>query len=87
MRLVRSKGEVAAERRAQQRAATDDPLITRVEACAMLGVGRSTFYVGVLDGRFPRPIYLGPRCPRWRRSEVHAAIAAAPRTWQEAAAQ
>lgn len=62
--------------RAEARALTDDPLLTAEEAAAEAGVGLSTWWKHVKAGRFPAPTYPLPRCPRWRRSDVRAALAA-----------
>jgi hypothetical protein len=34
---------------------------------------------GLRSGTLPAPLYLNPRMPRWKRSELRAAIDAAPR--------
>lgn len=53
-----------------------DPLLTAAEGAAELNIAKSTFWDGVRDGRLPKPVYVARRCPRWRRSELLAAIAA-----------
>ncbi|MFZ1988149.1 MAG: AlpA family phage regulatory protein [Alphaproteobacteria bacterium] len=59
---------------------TDDMLDAKA-ACAFLGGSRpihvSTFYRGIAQGRFPRPIAIGPNVKRWRRAELAAVIEAA----------
>lgn len=45
-------------------------LWTSEECYSFLNIGRSSWYAGVAEGRFPKPIYLGPRMSRWRRSDV-----------------
>jgi prophage regulatory protein len=35
-------------------------------------VSRSTWWQGVKDGRFPKPIYLGPRVPVWSWEQISA---------------
>lgn len=62
--------------RAEARALTADPLLTAEEAAAEAGVALSTWWKWVKLGRFPAPSYPLPRCPRWRRSDVRAALAA-----------
>lgn len=37
-------------------------------------VSRSTWWQGVKDGRFPRPIKLGPRITVWRAEDIAALI-------------
>ncbi|WP_284180373.1 AlpA family phage regulatory protein [Rhabdaerophilum sp. SD176] len=37
-------------------------------------VSRSTWYQGIRDGRFPRPVMLGPRLPAWRVADIRHMI-------------
>lgn len=37
-------------------------------------VSRSTWWAGVRDGRFPKPIKLGPRITVWRADDIRALI-------------
>jgi predicted DNA-binding transcriptional regulator AlpA len=57
----------------------EDPLLTMTEAAAETGRALSTFRRDVKLGVLPEAIYVLPRAPRWRRSELRAAIAACPR--------
>ena len=43
-----------------------------------VGVSRSSLYQWVGEGRFPRPVQVGPRAVRWRSSEVESWIASRP---------
>lgn len=63
--------------RAEARALTDDPLLTAKESAAEAGVATNTWWKHLKTGRFPAPSYPLPRCPRWRRSEIRAAVTAA----------
>ncbi|MGE0419131.1 MAG: helix-turn-helix transcriptional regulator [Acetobacteraceae bacterium] len=54
----------------------DDPLLTAREAAAERGQALSTFWRDVAAGRVPPAYYVSPRCPRWRRSELRAALEA-----------
>ena len=54
----------------------DDPLLTAAEAAAERGQALSTFWRDVRAGRVPSAYYVSPRCPRWRRSELRAALEA-----------
>ena len=54
----------------------DDPLLTAAEAAAERGQALSTFWRDVAAGRVPPAYYVSPRCPRWRRSELRAALEA-----------
>ena len=53
-----------------------DPLLTAAEAAAERGQALSTFWRDVAAGRVPTAFYVSPRCPRWRLSELHAALEA-----------
>ena len=41
---------------------------------AVIPVGRSTWWAGVKDGRFPKPVKLGPRVTAWRVEDIRALI-------------
>lgn len=62
--------------RAEARTLAADPLLTAEEAAAEAGVALSTWWKHVKSGRFPAPSYPLPRMPRWRLSDVRAALAA-----------
>ena len=34
------------------------------------GLGRTSIYKLLADGKFPRPTYPAPRAPRWRSDEI-----------------
>jgi len=57
-----------------------DPLLKAQEAASELNIGRSTFWREVKSGGLPAPYYVCPKMPRWRLSELRAAIAARPRS-------
>jgi prophage regulatory protein len=38
-------------------------------------VGKSTWWQGVKDGRFPKPVKLGPKTTAWRVEDIRALIA------------
>ena len=52
----------------------DDPLLVAAEAAAERRQALSTFWRDVAAGRVPPAYYVSPRCPRWRRSELRAAL-------------
>jgi hypothetical protein len=54
----------------------DDPLLTAAEAAIERAQALSTFWRDVRAGRVPPAYYVSPRCPRWRRSELRAALEA-----------
>ena len=37
-------------------------------------VSKSTWWAGVKDGRFPKPVKLGPRITAWRVEDIRALI-------------
>jgi prophage regulatory protein len=37
-------------------------------------VGKSTWWAGVKDGRFPKPVKLGPRITVWRAEDIRTLI-------------
>lgn len=53
-----------------------DPLLTAREAALERGQGLSTFWRDLKRGRLPKPIYVSPRAPRWRLSEIVASVEA-----------
>lgn len=51
-----------------------DPLLTAEAAAAEVGLSLPAFWRAVASGRLPSPLYPAPRAPRWRRSELQAAL-------------
>jgi predicted DNA-binding transcriptional regulator AlpA len=53
-------------------------LLDRREVCRYFGGSRpinpSTLYRGIRQGRFPKPLKVGPGSSRWLRSECEAAL-------------
>lgn len=41
---------------------------------AIIPVGKSTWWQGIKDGRFPKPVKLGPRTTAWRVEDIRALI-------------
>ncbi|WP_020563886.1 helix-turn-helix transcriptional regulator [Methylosarcina fibrata] len=41
---------------------------------ALIPVSKSTWWQGVKDGRFPRPVKLGPRTTAWKTEDILALI-------------
>jgi prophage regulatory protein len=56
--------------------ATYDRLIRRPEVESRTSLKRSTMYVYIKQGSFPRPIPLGPRAVAWLSSDVNEWIEA-----------
>jgi prophage regulatory protein len=40
-------------------------------------VSKSTWWAGIKDGRYPKPVKLGPRITAWRVEDIRALIARA----------
>jgi prophage regulatory protein len=40
-------------------------------------VSRSTWWAGIKDGRYPKPVKLGPRITAWRVEDIRVLIAGA----------
>jgi len=40
----------------------------------VIPVSKSTWWQGVKDGRFPKPVKLGSRTPAWRVEDIRALI-------------
>jgi len=40
----------------------------------LVPVSRSTWWAGVKDGRFPKPVRIGERCVAWRARDIEALI-------------
>jgi predicted DNA-binding transcriptional regulator AlpA len=53
-------------------------LLDRVEVCRFFGGSRpinaATLYRGIRDGRYPRPVHIGPGSSRWLREECESAL-------------
>lgn len=52
-------------------AATIDRIIRWDEVLQITGAARSTVYLWVKQGKFPKPRKLGPRAAGWKSSEIH----------------
>ena len=55
-------------------------LMSRKQVEELAGIGRSTIYKMMAEGRFPRPVKISEYGVRWIRSEVEAWIESRPRT-------
>lgn len=55
---------------------TSDPtiLLRLREVLRRVPVSRSTWYAGIAQGRFPRPVRLGARSVAWRASDIDALV-------------
>jgi len=52
-----------------------DRILRRREVQALTGLSRSTIYQYIANGKFPRPVALGPRAVGWRESDIDRWIA------------
>ena len=50
-------------------------ILRRKQVQTRTGLARSTMYQQIQDGKFPRPISLGPRAVGWLESEISDWIA------------
>lgn len=50
------------------------PTKPRLETPPIIPVSTSTWWEGVKDGRFPRPVKLGPRTTAWRVEDIRELI-------------
>ena len=57
-----------------------DCLVTRAEVERRVGLGRSSLYREMREGRFPEPVRVGPRAVRWSLREIEGWVAARPRS-------
>lgn len=51
-----------------------DPVLTAQQSAAEVGLSLPGLWKAVSDGRLPAPFYPAVRAPRWRRSELVAAL-------------
>jgi prophage regulatory protein len=54
----------------------EDRLLTRPQVEFLVGLGRSTLYQWMAEGRFPKPVRVGNRLVRWRLSDIDAWVQA-----------
>lgn len=40
----------------------------------ILGIGKTSWWCGIREGRFPKPVKLGPRTAAWRVEDIRALI-------------
>lgn len=51
-------------------------LLRRAEVEALVGLGRSSIYAMMAEGRFPRPVRVGRGAVRWPEAVIQAWVAA-----------
>jgi prophage regulatory protein len=52
----------------------EDSLLRLPDVLNLIPVGRSTWYAGINDGRYPAPVRLGRRCVAWRMRDIQNVI-------------
>ena len=55
-----------------------DKLLRRRQVEEITGVGHSSIYRLKREGKFPRPVRIGPAAVRWRASDITAWIESRP---------
>ncbi|MCK5680797.1 AlpA family phage regulatory protein [bacterium] len=69
------QAEVTPEQAADNRRTGKSPRTARPFISPLIPVGRSSFWKGVAEGRYPQPVKLGGgRTTCWRKSEIMALI-------------
>lgn len=66
--------------RGEQNSLERVPLLRQPAVCRALGgIGKTTLWRWIREGRFPKAIRLGANCVAWREDEVNQWIASRPR--------
>ena len=60
-----------------------DRMLRIADVLEVVGIGRSTLYKMVADGRFPRPVRVGLRASRWRQSDIQQWMDSLPLATEE----
>lgn len=58
-----------------EQAASPAGFLREPQVLALFPIGRSTWWRGVKEGRFPAPVKLGPRTTAWRRADIDDLLA------------
>jgi len=53
---------------------TEDILLRLPEVLQVVRIPKSSWWRGIKEGRFPKPIKLGPRTSAWRSSSIKSLI-------------
>jgi prophage regulatory protein len=56
------------------------------EILKLIPVGRSTWWAGVKEGRFPQPLKLGPKTTVWRAEDIRSYLNNPEQRWDAATA-
>lgn len=49
---------------------SDEALLRLPEVLELVPISRSTWWAGVRDGRFPKPVKIGDRVSAWRARDI-----------------
>lgn len=41
------------------------------QVLTVIPIGKTSWWAGVKEGRFPKPVKLSPRCTAWRVEDIH----------------
>jgi prophage regulatory protein len=52
----------------------DVALLRLPQVLALIPISKTTWWVGVREGRFPKPVRLGPRSVAWRSTDIATLI-------------
>ena len=56
----------------------DDRLLRRKEVEEITGLGRSSIYKYMQEGKFPQRVLVGPNAVRWKASDIAAWLESRP---------
>ena len=73
LELLRPEGDEAAPA-----GISPNQLLKLSEVRRLVGLGSSTIYQRIGNGKFPKPLQLGPRTVRWRRGDLDTWLASLP---------
>lgn len=83
--MMKSQTLISGRRRRNHRPLPTPPaftsehaLLTAAESAAFVRIGLSTFWNLVRTGRFPQPLRVMPKSPRWRLSDLQDALEKLP---------
>ena len=53
---------------------TETTFLRLLQVLAIIPISKSAWWQGCKDGRFPKPVKLGPRTSAWRSSDIAALV-------------
>jgi predicted DNA-binding transcriptional regulator AlpA len=54
---------------------TNDRLLRLPQVLQLIPISKSSWWLGIREGRYPKPIKLGPRISAWKESDIIALFA------------